>query len=310
MDSAQAVGLIEAHTDEAIRRVNDFTNRVMRTRGGRIGAGMGTVLETLYGYFLNEVLGEQGAEGELGWLANNEYNDFAFLETSSTWEPSTKAGELLRLEIKAMVRDADESKAHFDEIQQNIGPDDLLIVLGWTWQNVDTVHVSPTVVQWFVGSALGVAQLRDRLHEARGGSFVMSGSCPDGCAPYCAHVGEPLNAARKRERKEGPASTKPANCGWAANFGGLVRMLKTQNDAARQALREVRATSTVAHRYISFVDRFLPDEEINRLTKAEWHDFALSLGLQPDRMPARRTVVLIRQQVPDYQDRLRAHFAA
>lgn len=52
----------------------------------------------------------------------------------------------------------------------------------------------------FFDRAKGIAMLRDALHIARGGSFVGSEYCPDGCqSDYCVHIGEPLNAEGKRE---------------------------------------------------------------------------------------------------------------
>ena len=41
---------------------------------------MGTLLEALWGYYVNQVLLNEGGEAaacEIGWLAGHEYNDFA-----------------------------------------------------------------------------------------------------------------------------------------------------------------------------------------------------------------------------------------
>ena len=133
-------------------------------------------------------------------------------------------------------------------------------------------------------------------------------SCPDGCAPQpCTHFGEPLNAKGKRERLSGPESTKPGNVAYAANFGGLVRMLKTSKPHAKTIFRNYRKNLQSAHEYINFVHRNLPNEEANQYTIAEWRKFAETLGIDlvPDRLLLRNA---ISESFVDYQDMLRDNF--
>lgn len=80
---------------------------------------MGTLLEGLWGYYVNGVLHNRHdalAQCEIGWLSKNQYNDFACIYRDRPWDPATRAGELLRIEAKSMNAGAEESKAHFDEI--------------------------------------------------------------------------------------------------------------------------------------------------------------------------------------------------
>jgi hypothetical protein len=169
-----------------------------------------------------------------------------------------------------MDQDADESKGHFDQIQSKIGPYDQLLVLFWRW-DTDGTRSWPQVIDAFLDSAMEIAELRDQLHLARGGRFVDGSSCPDKCVPgSCPHAGEPLNARGIRERRFGPSATRGANVSYAANFGGLVRMLKTQNVEASKAFKKMRRESDVAHNYISFIHRHLPAEELNAYSTAEW----------------------------------------
>lgn len=255
-----ARAIIEA-TDVAVPEINSFSHRVLRTRGGRIGSGMGTLLEGLWGYFINGVLDHRHddlAQCEIAWLFDNEYNDFACIHRDQPWYPATRTGELLRIEAKSMNAGADESKAHFDELIEKLGPWDLLVVLVWRWDPIDEsgLRVYPHVRDHFIGSAQSVARIRDRLHIARGGSFVDRNSCPDGCSPAtCTHHGEPLNASGKRERGSGPQSCKPSSVSYAANFGGLVRMMKTRRAAARRELATARQADPVADAYARFIVR-------------------------------------------------------
>lgn len=162
----------------------------------------------------------------------------------------------MRIEIKSMVASADESKGHFDRLAAELAETDLLVVLLWDWKELDNYRAYPKIVDFFVGSALKVANLRDVLHEARGGTFVSVGSCPD-CPghPKCTHVGEPLNANGKRERLSGPLAAKPANVAYAANFGGLKRMLGVRGSAAKDRFQAACSASSDAQRYADFISR-------------------------------------------------------
>ena len=219
---------------------------------------MGGVIEALWGFCLNEILLESDDEDhaiELAWMFGHEYNDFACVERGTVWDPETRDGELLRVEVKSMVASADESKAHFDRLQKELTDTDLLAVFLWDWVPVnDTNRVSPQILSYFVGRALEVAKLRDALHVCRGGSFVEATSCPDRCiAANCVHDGEPLNASGIRERLSGPSTRRSRKVSYAANFGGLVRMLGCKNEKARQILREFHKTNSVARSYINFL---------------------------------------------------------
>lgn len=253
---AQAAETIKRSNAEVIGRMNDFTMTTFRTRGGRKGSGMGLLLEGLWGYHMSAVLEPYGIE--IAWIADDQYNDYACTDVAEAWDPDTKAGELLRIEAKSMNLGADEPKGHFAELVQNIGEDDLLLVLVWRWANLDESgwRVWPKVEDVFVDRALPLAHFRDALHEARGGSFVDSRFCPDGCPPeLCQHHGEPLNASGSRERLQGPASCKPRNSNYGANFGGLKRMLATRGAEARRVKREFMRYEPEARRFDEFMER-------------------------------------------------------
>ena len=87
-------------TEEARRRLNEFSARVLRTRGGRIGSGMGAVIEALWGFFVNQILLEDAkCRIELAWMYGHEYNDFACIGRGVEWHPETRAGELDRKSV-------------------------------------------------------------------------------------------------------------------------------------------------------------------------------------------------------------------
>jgi hypothetical protein len=288
-DQAKAVEAILNNSAAACQRLNKFTAKVFRTRGGRIGSGMGGVIEALWGFFLNELLAEKsGHEIELAWMYGHGYNDFACIRRGVDWNPETQEGELLRVEVKSMVASADESKAHFDRLKKELNDTELLVVFLWDWVK-DTeadsnrfVRVSPQVKDYFIGNASDVATLRDALHEARGGKFVAAGRCPDRCGgATCAHVGEPLNASGKRERLTGPKSKRVSkSVSYAANFGGLVRMLKCDSPKARKIFRQICRESDTAWSFASFIHRNLPKEEENQYLKSDWIKVAEKLGLR------------------------------
>ena len=237
------------------RRINSLTRRVFRTRGGRLGSGMGLLLEGLWGYYTTACLAGDGLE--MAWLVDHQYNDFACLDRDADWNPETRTGELLRVEAKSMNMGADESKAHFDELAHNILPDDLLVVIAWRWAELDDRRSWPCVSEIFVNRALPIAQMRDALHEARGGTFVDRAACPDACAVNdCTHHGEPLNANGKRERPSGPESRRvSAQVSHAANFGGLVRMLSARGPAARATREAQIQENTIGRAYDDFIRR-------------------------------------------------------
>lgn len=283
----RAVEIVLSAATDAVTRINQFTRDVFHTRGGRIGSGMGLLLEGLWGYYVNQHLREQVGEArdvEIAWITHHEYNDFACVYRGVPWDGATRAGEIIRIEAKTMIASAEESKAHFDEVIDYFSPHDLLVVLIWDWVSLDEFSFYPRVLEQFIGRAHEVAYLRDRLHLQRNGSFVDRNACPDGCAPVtCTHHAEPLNASGIRERLSGPRSRRSATVSHAANFGGLVRMLKTGSEAARREFRRVRRESETAHAYISFIHRNRPNEEINQYMKAEWVAIANQLGVPVQR---------------------------
>ncbi|MBF6185075.1 hypothetical protein [Nocardia farcinica] len=256
MTPAQASDFIRATSPKVVQSINDFAAQTFVTRGGRLGSGMGLLLEGLWAYHTSAQLVEHGIE--IAWIADNQYNDYACVDLSSDWDPTTMEGELFRIEAKTMNLGADESKAHFAELQKNIGKDDLLLVMTWAWQPDRTGRrMYPRIVDTFIERALPLAEFRDDLHKARGGTFVSRWDCPDGCEPeLCQHDGEPLNASGKRERLSGPESCRPsARVSFAANFGGLFRMIGTKGKQSKDVLEAACRQNEIANRYVSFVRR-------------------------------------------------------
>lgn len=258
LSAHEAADKIKTSNLEVVRRINEFTEATFRTRGGRMGSGMGLLLEGLWGYHMSAVLEPYGIE--IAWIADDQYNDYACTDVAEDWDPDTRAGELLRVEAKTMNLGAVEQKGHFAELISNIGDEDLLLVLVWRWTSTDStgLRVWPKVEDVFVDRARPLAELRDGLHLARGGSFVDRASCPDGCSPHlCQHHGEPLNSKRSRERRQGPQSTKPKGSESGANFGGLKRMLATGNAAARLTKQELLHAIPEATNFDDFMKRAL-----------------------------------------------------
>lgn len=257
-----AADKIISATHSAVDDVNAFTAKVFHTRGGRIGSGMGGVIEALWGFHLNSILREdKEIEFELGWIYGHEYNDFACTLMEEEWNPATKEGELFRVEVKSMVASADESKAHFDRLIHEFDENEILAVFLWDWTGVDgqTKNVYPAILDYFVGYAAPIAEIRDALHLERGGSFVEEGRCPDTCAiQNCTHVGEPLNAAGIRERRSGPESSKGAKVSYAANFGGMLRMLGSRGKNGKKILQKEYESEPNKARFIDFMARNFP----------------------------------------------------
>lgn len=260
-NSLDAAKAIISNTPAAIHRLNEFARATFRTRGGRTGSGMGMVIEALWGFYLNEELSKDpNSACEMAWMYGHEYNDFACVLKDVDWNPDTRSGELLRVEVKSMIVSADESKAHFDRLQSELGDDEILAIFLWDWVDVpSTAHSAPQIVDHFVDAALPVARLRDILHEARGVSFVARGACPDRCTPTdCTHVGEPLNKGGVRERRTGPVSATANRVSYAANFGGLLRMLGTRSREAKDALRRATTEDDTSKRFVDFMAKNFP----------------------------------------------------
>lgn len=310
---AIAKQILQLDGQRAIDAINAFTSTTFNTRGGRLGSGMGSLIEAMWVYYMNNILLNDGGvaqECEIAWLQDHEPADFACLYRGAHWDPASKTGELLRIEAKSMNVGVDEAKGHFTNLYNETGPDDQLLVLIWSWVSVGNYYSWPKIHDYFLGSSHDVILLRDSLHLRRNGSFIVSGYCPDGCMSNpCTHVGEPLNSAGKRERRSGPKSCKPANVEYAANFGGLIRMIKTDNDAARQDFRNIRRNNDTAHKYISFIHRNFPNEELNHFKKAEWqHAFKSIVGGDPIGLSPMHMRDAMKMRDPSYQDKLRFLF--
>lgn len=308
MDTSLVYNEIAQISGVACQRMNEFSSRILKTRGGRIGSGMGALLEALWGYMMNEIIAKNGAlDCEIAWFPDNQYNDFSCIKKNVEWNPETRDGEYFRIEVKSMNLGADESKAHFAAIKKEIENNDALLILVWKWKKIDGTHYSPFVTDSFFDKALEVAKLRDDLHCKRNGTFVDENECPDNCRQgECTHVGEPLNANKKRERLSGPESTKPsAKVSHAANFGGLVRMIKTNNDQAREELRELRKASDIADHYISFIYRNYPSEEKNQYKKAELRKIAKCMNIDDYKVLSRDNLYEEIRKHDGYQSLLR-----
>jgi hypothetical protein len=246
---------------------------------------MGTLLEVLWAFEANNLLRIGNYGLLLAWLGD-QYNDFALVNIGEEWNSMTRAGEVLRVEMKTMDLDAGESKAHFDGlVGTDIQPSDMLLVVYWRWIEIENdvrAERFPQITDYFFGSATDIALLRDRLHVARGGTFVNRNNCPDGCLPVeCSHHGEPLNANGRREKITGPntrrvSSSTPS----AANFGGMTRMIGVSNDERRRTLQTLRRDNDTIHRYLSFVHNSQPSRERSTYNIGTWRELAQSFGLE------------------------------
>ena len=246
--------LLVKHSDDIKNEINSFTFSRFKMRGGRIGSGLGLVMESLWGFYSNQILNETNAS--LAWIPEHQFNDFACVKDYEEWDIATKKGEFFRIEVKSMVLGADESKAHFDSINSEIGSNDLLVVITWLWENLENNFVYPKVDEIGIFLSSSVAYLRDELHIKRGGYFINKNNCPDGCMPnLCTHHGEPINLNNVRERRTGPLSLKGKNVSCAQNFGGLVRMVATRTRNSKDHKFFLASQNQDIDTYIKFVDR-------------------------------------------------------
>jgi hypothetical protein len=69
------------------------------------------------------------------------------------------------------------------------------------------------------------------------------------------HEGEPLNASNIRERKTGPVASRGAKVSFAANYGGLKRMLGTRGSGAAKVYANFKASQRDAAKYIQFCEK-------------------------------------------------------
>jgi hypothetical protein len=184
-----------------------------------------------------------------------------------------------------MNLDVDEAKGHFDEIQTKLSNNELLVVLLWRWVASEKgQRVYPAITDSFVNFAQPVAALRDDLHLLRGGWFNSFANCSEkpecGCTQLCRYEGEPINVKGVKERRVGPPSARAAKVEYAANFGGLVRMLKTSSEEMRQCIYGHCHTSPIARSYVEFIHRNLPAEERNAFKVAVWRSAADSFDVK------------------------------
>ncbi|WP_368865489.1 hypothetical protein [Stenotrophomonas maltophilia] len=312
LDPATAERILHNDARRVIDEINAFTSVTFNTRGGRLGSGMGSLLEAMWVYYMNRVLQNSGGEArlcELAWLQDHEPADFACIVRGAPWEPASREGELFRIEAKSMNIGVDEAKGHFANLRSETGDYDQLLVLIWSWTTNGFNYSWPRIHDYFLGPALPIIALRDELHVKRGGTFVNACHCPDGCVPgLCPHAGEPLNASGKRERRSGPKTCRPLGVDYAANFGGLLRMLKTDSADAREKFRDMRSSNMVAHEYISFIHEHYPSEEVNQYLKSEWQQVLRRVGLPVNGESARQVNDILRDSVPGYREVLRDMF--
>lgn len=293
-----------------------------QTVGGRVGSGLGSWLESELGFQVNQIFSDEavalGLPESLGlaWIVSHGFNDFAVIDNASgaapMWTPVSRTAEMFRVEVKSMALDAVESKAHFDALQSEIGQIDQLVVLLWRWKDVPgkAGWVCPRVEAVWIGESAGVAELRDALHLVRGGSFVDSAACPDGCATdECKHAGEPLNASGTRERFSGPSRAVTGSAQFAANFGGLVRMVKTRGSKGVAAISNLCLTDVRKRSYVEFIHRWFPDAELACFPKRVWQHAAQSLSVGSGAQSLEELHNAVRA-APSYQDALWAAGAA
>ena len=252
---------VDAYTRTAVSLMNksnqqEFILRracIARVLTGRKTTEMGGILEHQWRNKVNTLLCD--TPYEMAWMPGHSYNDAILLFRGTEWDCVTRDGESARYECKTLNLQSDEAKAHFDPLVHDLREQDKLLVFTWIWEDLDTTHVFPCIKDFCITPALPIAKLRDFLHLLRGGTFVDPHDCPDGCLPHiCTHGGEPLNAKGNRERQTGPNS-RTTQCGHAANFGGLQRMLKARSASARVALQDYVKAHPETHSFIEFMER-------------------------------------------------------
>ena len=102
--------------------INIFTLDTFRCRGGRMGSGMGGLIEALWGFYTRVVLTASTPDTyDIAWITDHAYNDFALLDATQGRDPPSRAGEIFRIEAKSMNLGADETKGHFDVLTSQVG---------------------------------------------------------------------------------------------------------------------------------------------------------------------------------------------
>ena len=83
-------------------------------------------------------------------------------------------------------------------------------------------------------------------------------------------------------------------------------MLKTNGGAARSAFRKIRKESEAAHKFISFIHKNQPSEEINQYLKSEWVSLANLVGADISGITNTSDIRdAIESACPDYRENLR-----
>lgn len=247
---------------------------------------MGSLLESLWGYQINLAVRNLGvSDFEIAWFPEHQYHDFAVVSSVQNWNPLTKFGEHFRIEAKSMQvgEGVDEPKAHFNVLQRELDQNDAILLIVWKWAAYDKYRVHPEITGVYFKEAHFIATLRDELHIIRGGSFVSPGACPDLCYPQtCSHIGEPLNASGKRERASGPTATRVSRqTSHAANFGGMLRMLKSSSKESSLRTRQIIRTNFEYCNYLDFIHTHFENEERVFYFPSEWKGVASALGIDP-----------------------------
>ena len=300
---------IQGDAGKVVEAINDFTSATFLTRGGRLGSGMGGLLEALWIYYMNRTLRESDGDTsvcELAWLEDHQPADYACINKNAIWEPEAGTGQFFQIEAKSMNLDVDEAKGHFTNLARETSDHDQLLVIVWSWEAEGQYYRWPKITDYFIGHSSPIIEMRDALHVLRGGTFVGKGACPDGCElDVCAHTGEPLNKSGVRERRTGPISAKGARVDYAANFGGLLRMIKTSSTDATEVFRDFRRSCDVCHRFISFIHKHYPNEEMGQYRLPDWRQLGSKFEVDTKGLSAQNIRSAISQQFPTYRDSLR-----
>jgi len=157
MNNSEVYEIIKSISNNACERMNTFSSSVLKTRGGRIGSGMGALLEALWGYMMNQIIIEHNDfDCEIAWFPDNQYNDFSCIRKNAPWNGETRDGEYFRIEVKSMNTGADESKAHFAALKKEIEDNDVLLILIWEWEQIDETHFSPIIIDPFISKIFSI----------------------------------------------------------------------------------------------------------------------------------------------------------
>lgn len=123
---------------------------------------MGALLEALWGYMMNKIIAEDHkVDCEIAWFPDNQYNDFSCIKQDTEWNPANRDGEFFRIEVKSMNVGADESKAHFSALQNEIKENDVLLVLIWKWNNAK--EMKPPIIIYHSSTAISLMRKKINL---------------------------------------------------------------------------------------------------------------------------------------------------